>query len=160
MSIDNNQEFVIISGVGLLGKTFKCSNKKELLSYIMDNFSKSPNRLRVIVTQNQETREFICLINEGKMITYTEPLKNITPEERSIEEGIALIAKITNPQRPKESEVFDFFKFIIGALFITFTRNPFVAIPAAIGILYFIGVETGMITCDMQRIIAINRPNC
>ncbi len=49
---------------------------------------------------------------------------------------------------------------VLKLLFVMFTRNPFFLIPSVIGILYFIGVETGVITCEMRQAIAVNRPHC
>jgi hypothetical protein len=49
---------------------------------------------------------------------------------------------------------------ILKLLFVMITRNPVFLVPAVIGILYFIGIETGVITCEMRQAIAVNRPLC
>ena len=118
MAINNEPEFIVTSGVGLLGESFKCNNKEDLLSYITENFTKSPNRLRITIKNNTETREFICLVKEGTITLHTESMgKHGMPQEKSIEESISLMLHLTETSRSKEnatSKEIGIFKVVLG----------------------------------------------
>ncbi|HMN55731.1 MAG: hypothetical protein J0I00_14265 [Burkholderiales bacterium] len=103
MTVNHEPEFLVISGVGLLGQRYKCKGTKSLSSYLSGNFPESSRPLRIIVTHAQESKEFICEINNGKMIIHIDHLGNsITSERKPIEEAVALmIPNLTKEEKQK-----------------------------------------------------------
>lgn len=45
---------------------------------------------------------------------------------------------------------------LLKLLFVLFTRNPFFYIPMSLGILYAIGIETGLISPEAREFFRIN----
>lgn len=111
MAINHDPDFVVTSGVGLLGKSFKCKGKKDASLYIAENFSDSPHPIRVTVEHHKRRMEFICIPNESKVSIYIDSLgKRIALGEGDIEYVIDSMTHLTAILGEKTPE--ELFKYI------------------------------------------------
>lgn len=111
MTINHDPEFIVISGVGLLGKSFKCKGKKNASSYITKIFSDSPRPIRVAIEYHKNRMDFICIPNEHKIIIYIDSLgKRIALGEGCIEDTIDSMIRLTTILGEKNPE--ELFKYI------------------------------------------------
>lgn len=111
MAINNDPDFIVTSGVGLLGKSLKCKGKKDTSLYIAKNFSYSPHPIRVAVEHQKRRMEFICIPNESKTTIYIDSLgKRIALCEGDIEYAIDSMIHLTTILGEKTPE--ELFEYI------------------------------------------------
>lgn len=112
MSVNNEPEFLVIAGVGLLGQRYKFKGQKSLSSFLSENFLESSRPFRIIMTHAQESKEFICEIKDSEMIVHMDYLgKKINLGCKPIEEAVALMKPAL---KKKDKSKFDTLGIIIG----------------------------------------------